>query len=96
MTIGFDDAYSRTFDKEEPLAIRTLSLDDMYANDFLIETIFYSGLSLFLMHELEIGENDFKIYGMRLNKHVIDAFMSTNSITATQNISQYMQNLYNQ
>lgn len=78
------------YDEHEKTSLNTISLDDMYSNQFLIDTLIHSELNIFMMHELEITD-EVRMKGVVLTGKVLREFLSPNSI---KSVDQYFEDIY--
>lgn len=84
-----DDAWCE-YDEHEETSVHTISLADMYSNQFLIDTLIHSDLNIFMMHELEITD-EVRMKGVVLTGEVLREFLSPNSI---KTVDKYFDEIY--
>jgi hypothetical protein len=85
------------YDEGEETSIYTLSLDDMYSNQFLIDTLIHSELNIFVMHELEITDQ-VRMKGVVLTGEVLKEFLSPelplDEPGSIKTVDQYFDDIY--
>ena len=95
IAIGPDDIPECKYDSNEEIEVYTLNLHDMHSNNFLMDTLMYSGLSIFIVQEVELSENlcDVSMKGVVLNGYFLEDFISTSDM-CTPSLHEYLNNIY--
>lgn len=96
IAIDADDIPECIYDEKENVELHTISLEDMHSNNFLMDTLMYSGLNIFIVENVEFLENsdEVRMEGVILNGGSIESFISSSQM-CTQNLSQYFEKIYN-
>jgi hypothetical protein len=96
IAIGPDDIPECKFDLEDNIEVHTISLQDMHTNNFLMDTLMYSGLLVFIVQDVELSDNrsDVKMKGVVLSGQSLEDFISTSEM-CTQSLHEYLNNIYN-
>ena len=73
-----------------------MSLRDMHTNNFLMETLMYSGLVIFIVQDVELSDNlsEVRMKGVVLDGESLEDFISTSEM-CTQSMYQYLNKIYN-
>ena len=57
IAIGPDDIPESKLVLEDNIEVHSMSLRDMHTNNFLMETLMYSGLVIFIVQDVELSDN---------------------------------------
>ena len=96
IAIGPDDIPESKFVLEDNIEVHSMSLRDMHTNNFLMETLMYSGLVIFIVQDVELSENlsEVRMKGVVLDGESLEDFISTSEM-CTQSLYQYLNKIYN-
>ena len=95
IAIGPDEIPHCKYDSNEEIEVYTLNLHDMHSNNFLTDTLMYSGLYVFIVQEVELSENscDVSMKGVVLNGHFLEDFIPTSDV-CTPSLHEYLNDIY--